>query len=105
MSAPIGPGDFVECVDASPDWWGDPVPLVVGQIYRVLGIDWGEGARISPPGLEHAPGLWLAGVRSENDEDSFALDRFRPIYRPRADLIEQLQQPAPHAVRELIAAD
>lgn len=29
----------------------------------------------------------------------------RPIYRPRADLIEQLKQPAPDAVRELIAED
>ncbi len=39
MSDALGPGDLVLCVNAAPNHvTGEPVPLVAGESYRVLGI-------------------------------------------------------------------
>ena len=39
MSYDVGPGDLVLCVNAAPNHvTGEPVPLVAGETYRVLGV-------------------------------------------------------------------
>jgi hypothetical protein len=39
MSDPLGPGDLVLCVNASPNHvTGEPVPLVAGETYRVFDL-------------------------------------------------------------------
>ncbi len=91
MAEPIGSGDFVECVrsDCLPSTMR---PLSINAIYQVrdayLGLAVG-GVRL--------PALRLVGVQngmtSHGAELSYRADRFRPIYRPKASLIQQLLAP------------
>lgn len=94
MAAPIAPGDWVECVDASPGWDGLPVPFVVGGLYRVTevieGNEWHQAGRYV---REFCVGLLFEGVPQPSDDGSYNAVRFRPIYRPSEKLIEQLSQP------------
>ena len=92
MTTPIGPGDWVECIDdGSGDGYG--TPLRVGAIYRVNGIipDWQGKLGLTLDGVEPpttgSVGIILIG---------FAPELFRPIYRPKADFIESLKAPAHH---------
>lgn len=101
MSA-IGPGDWVECCQTFPE-----LPLSKGGLYCVEAVKFvGKDC-----GLGHAcdqTGLRLVGVSVRYRRtlpDLFCSGLFRPIYRPKSDLIESLKQPAPDAVRELITAD
>lgn len=104
MSA-IGPGDWVECVDASPRYVPGvgmspvPAPLVKGAVYRV--------ERVVYDARWDETGIVLDGIRENawRIDGAFNVDRFRPIYRPKSEIIESLKQPAPDAVRELITAD
>jgi hypothetical protein len=68
--------------------------LRIGALYQVLEVKRGR-----------YPGVLLAEVRSIGFGGLFHPKHFRPIYRPNADIIEQLKQPAPEQVRELITAD
>ena len=93
MSA-LGPGDFVECVDASDAIHiilrdRHSVPLVVGAVYRVREID-------TTPTLDGEDGVVLWGIEMAAGggwSRSFRISRFRPLYRPKADLIESLKTP------------
>jgi hypothetical protein len=101
MSA-IGPGDWLECVDAVSDLGGslfDGGFLVHGRIYQVEEV---TEARITS-------GVMVPSVRLVGQPDlhgrsgrrgSYAVSRFRPVYRPNSDFIEALKQPAPE--RELV---
>jgi hypothetical protein len=100
MSAPIGKGDWVECVDAGPFRLFGLLPtrfpsgLAKGSIYCVRNA-WID--RRTPFGGS----IWvvtLEGVRPGKGY-AWALSRFRPIYRPRQDLIETLMAP-PQRVKE-----
>lgn len=93
MSA-IGPGDWVECINASPkpgtrkvDWRGPTIE--VGKLYRVTAafVD-GTGAPVILVGWERVKATRENGFRC-----GYHVDRFRPVYRPRTDLIESLLQP------------
>jgi hypothetical protein len=103
MSAPIGPGDWVECVDASPHRGAlDPstiIALSLGALYQVREVADGFA------GGELRHGLLLVGLKNRTNRDglefAYDVERFRPIYRPKSSIIEQLKQPAPEAVREL----
>lgn len=105
MSAPIGPGDWVEYVGGPDEWstgsypnhWG--TSLVIGNIYCVQGIVPGELFEDGRDALE------LCGCNftyPNGDRECWDAGRFRPIYRPKSELIHHLQQPAPDAVRELV---
>ena len=78
----IGPGDWVECVDAS----DSPhhllsCPLVLGAMYLVV--------ELHP---EDAAGE--VGVETRSiPERIFRASRFRPIYRPKESLIQTLLEP------------
>lgn len=87
MSA-IGPGDWVECVDASPCRRIGFTSLVHGRLYRVsaLGVPDGSGERGLIIAEAPHPDTTRYGV-------GWALRRFRPVYRPRAHLIESLLKP------------
>lgn len=101
MSA-IGPGDWVECVDAKPcARWGDP-GLRKGGLYQVEAVS----IRCDEVSGYKAAAVRLAGYVHPTVEGVrwLGLDRFRPIYRPNVDLIQSLKAPAPPAVRELIDA-
>lgn len=98
MSA-IGPGDWVECLTPSPD----TNACVEGGLYCVEALvpafggcpvcddDMPEGMIFAGHPREPAWGGYLK---------SWCPCRFRPIYRPKSDFIEQLKQPAPDIVRE-----
>lgn len=98
MSAPIGPGDWVEYV-------GDyDEAFVVGRLYCVRRIvSTGISVVCACHGKEQAFGLDVHEVQlppnDEYHESAWCPDGFRPIYRPKADLIEQLKQPAPDIER------
>ncbi len=93
MSA-IGPGDFVECVDVG--GWGDFVwdhgeAPTLGAIYTVRSVitDHMGGDALLLNELERTPrakAFW-------GGEIGYAPWRFRPIYRPKSSLIEQLKRP------------
>jgi hypothetical protein len=99
MSAPIGPGDWVECIreDAPPHVPPEHViPLhnpVLGKIYRVERIVPGEEFEDGEPGVE------LEGVHetdTEGNRASFWLEQFRPVYRPKGrELFRKLLDPVP----------
>ena len=82
---PIGPGDFVECVDAR----GAP-ELTLGSIYMVRLI------------CDDGGGCWLREVDPPPFHDGFFISRFRPIYRPKASLIQSLLHPAKEPIRQEI---
>jgi len=93
----IGPGDMVECVDASPrDAY--PCPLVEGAIYQVASFNIDGGVVLKgfsyPIFIEGSDGS-LVGV------EGFSPRRFRPLRRPpNPELIESLKRPAREPVKE-----
>jgi hypothetical protein len=98
MSAPIGPGDWVECVSAEivQFAWGS---CSLGGLYCVTECQRnraGEcGARLSGGG-PCGTALRFHGVRHSypgTTPDVFCACAFRPIYRPKADLIASLSAP------------
>lgn len=82
----IGPGDFVECVDARPCPIYGPVPLVVGGLYVVSRVE-------QDTATVFGWSIFLVGVRSGGPHGGFGGGRFRPIYRPKQSLIESLKTP------------
>lgn len=78
MSA-IGKGDWVECVDDSPGVpRGARPPIARGQIAQVAAV-------------KHALHWIYPHLRLEGDNRWFWVARYRPIYRPKADLIASLK--------------
>jgi len=87
MNQPIGPGDWVECVQTSTEKpLGQQTGFRLGGLYLVdeggvtFGHAWLNCAGMARPNC----GFW----RGWNAKS------FRPIYRPKADFIESLKAPA-----------
>lgn len=76
----IGPGDWVECVDSR--GWEHLVP--VGSVHLVEDVTMWQG---------RIPSLILKGIASPSGYREVLAECFRPIYRPKADLIESLKAP------------
>lgn len=95
MSAPIGPGDWVECIDVTPRNSNGPGNLTwlrllrVGAIYRVQAVftlDGEDGFALA--GFPPPPSPRMRGFRA---------DRFRPIYRPSESLFLERLMDVPAA--------
>lgn len=90
MSA-IGKGDWVQCVDASPDLWGeDHVRLQLDGIYFVTDV----GDAYLPDGSVDS------GVRLDRDNPSehdslWNINRFRPMGGSGRTAADHLLAPAP----------
>lgn len=83
----IGPGDWVECVrGARSNFSWCPEEVVAGCLYRVTEVDQASDWRGNL-----AEGLFLQGF---DQRHGWSVERFRPIYRPKTDLIESLKTPA-----------
>jgi hypothetical protein len=82
----IGPGDFVECVDAEPE---------AHCPFRSIGLSRGHVYRVERVLVAHETEvLVLAEVlHPHNEWGAYRADRFRPIYRPKRSLIEGLKRP------------
>lgn len=104
MAAPIGPGDWVECVDASLR----RVTIASGRLVRgaIYCVAWCAERHATGVGLVQSIGLtdpvmrWYA---EDGTEGGYVADRFRPIYRPKQELIQSLKAPpinAPARVSE-----
>lgn len=99
-AAPIGQGDYVECVLAHPCAVYGPVPLVVGRLYEVSDVvidlstitGWACG---------------LVGVRSGGPNGRFGGRRFRPVYKRDASLtarlLSDIPADAPASPEEVVA--
>lgn len=81
MSEPIGPGDWVECIDATPSpnavFYADV--LVLGALYYVRKIHDKANGR---SGVVTGPFYELVGIEifaPDGSPGSFAYNRFRPI--------------------------
>ncbi len=111
MSAPIGPGDWVELVGP---FRGDGRALaaeyaavgwrVVGAYYPgLITVCEAVAPAMRLAGGRVVPGLRVRAVKVFRGEREGWLPAFqwRPVYRPKQSLIESLKQPAPDAVREL----
>lgn len=95
MASAIGPGDWIECVRTKL-----PDSPNRGRIFRCEEIVFGYGCKDCG---KECGGLVLFGVRSDHPTGSYSACGFRPIYRPKADLIEALKAPVtrtPQVVRE-----
>jgi len=94
MSA-IGPGDWVECVSVDSE---NDYGLRVGAIYQVERVATGR----TLAGII-TTGLLLHGMNYTGWTGArvgYLPERFRPLYRPKADLIERLMQPIDEPVKE-----
>lgn len=94
MSADIGPGDWVEYVGLPASLIPAPgvrVAHVFGAIYRVteVGRACTDGAGRRWPSLR---------TTASNPHKSTPVASFRPVYRPRSDLIESLLTRKPEEV-------
>lgn len=87
MAEPIGPGDWVECIDDSynPKAGLDPI-IRIGQIYQVNYLLNGVNCAF----CGGKGGLNLVGFHPDSN---WCPTRFRPIYRPKATFIEGLKTP------------
>lgn len=82
----IGPGDWVEATeDVEPQWSDFSDRLVRGVVYRVREVAPGE---LLDGSWEDA--VFLCG---QHEDCGWDPEYLRPIYRPKADLIEQLSRP------------
>ena len=90
MGAAIGPGDFVECIALGVSLEGFVTGYVIGAAYLVseIGCD------------ERGPWLNCVGMPRPKDVGFYNypgwdFGAFRPIYRPKSEIIESLKAPAP----------
>ena len=98
MSADIGPGDWVECVDAygvngiitgmTPGQLG---VLRNGSLYLVTRAGVGRYTRL--------PVVWLKGVTMESIDGGWWAARFRPIYRPKDSIAQRLTRDIPETIK------
>jgi hypothetical protein len=97
----IGPGDWVECVSNQVAGCAPQTKLVVGRVYLVTKVG------VTPPRdpYPNVPWVRLREVKEDPRRWGFRAEWFRPIYRPREELIEQLLQPVSETVRDLVSAD
>lgn len=90
----IGPGDWVECIDATPPAVDCIGQLTLGALYCVYDADTdclrGEGCCAC--GISQW--VQVEGLPIHEIE-AWCAHRFRPIYRPKSEVIEALKQPAP----------
>lgn len=93
MSGAIGPGDFVECIG---DWPG--IGLRRGSVWLCEDVVRAPATCDMCDDID-AGVLMLKGYRPPAGYDGCCPCGFRPIYRPKSDLIDTLKQPAPE--REL----
>lgn len=81
----IGVGDWVECICARTCGCGcfpaGTSVLILGKIYQVETVC---------SHIEESPGLTLVEVSTPGDHHCFPARDFRPIYRPKQELIESL---------------
>jgi len=86
----IGPGDWVECVNNSD---GHECIVSLGELRQVLDV-----GPCLYRGLEHLTVLFILPPGHTCPDGGrycgSSIGRFRPIYRPKADLIESLKTPA-----------
>lgn len=79
MTGAMGPGDLVECVNAtpSPGWMGPPSRLVVGTFYTV------EAVGVIPEGYVEVGEPWVRIIGHMPTSGCFGYHalRFRPISR------------------------
>lgn len=96
MSAPIGKGDWVECVDDSPHGFVGGRWLRRSTLYCVRAVV--PGRRLDDT---EALGIRLMGVAlpagRNGEECAWVMERFRPVYRPRQSLIDSLKAPPKEA--------
>jgi hypothetical protein len=86
MAAPIGPGDWVQCVTSvGPDSFGNRI--FAGSVYCVELIAPFSDLPGSPDGF----GVKLVGIGNANC--LWGPERFTPLGGNRADLIESLKAP------------
>lgn len=102
MSAQIGPGDVLECVDAHLYEEGGEALLTLGAHYTVEAVWDYLPHRGDPDSGWFDCAVDLVGVAPPADGLAWGLYRFRPVDSSRADFITSLKQPAPERVFEPI---
>jgi hypothetical protein len=98
MAAPIGPGDWVEVVRLS----GDPAEDAAMPMHSIWCV---EAATDTGLACDHCtPGAYPALKLVGNPDDDWCGCSYRPIYRPKADLIQSLKAPPNLSPREVEVA-
>jgi DNA-directed RNA polymerase subunit RPC12/RpoP len=91
MSAEIGPGDWVEALITVPGSFGCQT-IVAGELYRVRAINENDWI-CTDCGHDNGIDIELCGDSEGDDGEAWCPCAFRPIYRPRTSLIEDLSRP------------
>lgn len=91
MSAAIGPGDWVERVRGGNG-------LNAGSMWRVEDIDAAGGWCVACGPSAGSIGLLLHGIRHPSHKPWCSCG-FRPIYRPKSEIIEALKAPVTRTPR------
>lgn len=109
MAAPIGPGDWIECVGpfADPAERAARGSRIEGSYFiGMVTVCEAVAERVRFPGNRVAPGIKARGVRAflaDGREAWIPAYQWRPVYRPKADFIESLKAPpisAPQRITE-----
>jgi hypothetical protein len=82
----IGPGDFVECIDADEC---APNTLIAGSLYHV------DGIKADSPCSPICDGTVLHLGELSDRRAWFCAMRFKPIYKPRTSVIASLKHLEP----------
>lgn len=83
MAGAIGPGDWVERIECGP--FARSIGCAVGDVHKVLSVALGGPC---PCGRGCVFGLNLSGL--DNGLFGWCPRCFRPIYRPKSELLESL---------------
>lgn len=94
MTAPVGKGDWVRCVIAGLDPWDKPVPIYVGEVYRIAWV-WDNLPHGQLGELWTSMAFDLEGVPSmigpDGAEYAYGAYRFKPL-DGEPDAIERAEQ-------------
>lgn len=101
MSA-IGPGDWVECINDAPRKGpGKPFAfLVKGRVYCVSSLHFHPALKIPSLCVIGGP-KFCEKLSCDGLFGGHGVDRFRPIYRPKSELLESLLRKSDEPVKEM----
>lgn len=107
MSGDFQRGDLAECIDASFDPerslpWEDGAEPIEGAVYTVDALGYSHGAvKLYFKDLHRGP----AAIAAFGFDPGYAAQRFRRVYRPKAELLTNLMKaPADAPNKEPVAA-
>lgn len=93
MADAIGPGMWVEFI--GPRIASDLACMTIGSVWHCVRVYDGPSSECELHGDHCRHGTLILAEVSAGDWDGWCAGTFRPIYRPKSEIIEALKAPAP----------